>query len=110
MLVKQFGSEINGLNIYHDHLTIEHLISEADIKRGSDEDVVGNIGNLVLIDGRTNSEQLADKDPVEKIKLLTEIGYPVKAALIAGDHWSAAEVRSRAKTMAKKLFDSVIIR
>lgn len=106
-LSKQLGANANGLNIHHDNLTIEHLLPEAEIKKGSSEDVVGNIGNLILTDGKTNAENLAAKNPLEKIKILRDLSYPMEAALLTSDNWTEAEIRDRAKQMAKSLYYSV---
>lgn len=108
-LSKQLGANANGLNIHHDSLTIEHLLSEAEIKKGVSEDVVGNIGNLILTDGKTNAENLANKKPEEKIKILRGLNYPMDSALLVSDAWSAVEIKSRAKEMAKSLYESVAI-
>lgn len=109
-LSKQLGAEANGLQIHHDNLTIEHLIPEGSIKKGADEEIVGNIGNLLLTATKTNSDDLADKSPGEKIKLLTNKGYPIKSALINSENWTESEVRDRAKAMASFLYNSVTIR
>jgi len=106
-LSKQLGRNANGLNIHHDNLTIEHLLSEAEIRRGTSEELVGNIGNLILTDGRTNAENLAAKSPVEKIKILRELSYPMEAALLIGSTWTELEIKDRAKEMAKYLYGSV---
>lgn len=106
-LSRQLGTNANGLNIHHDSLTIEHLLPETQIRLGLDEDVVGNIGNLILTDGRTNAENLGAKSPVEKIKILQEINYPMETVLLRTTDWTQDEIRERAKEMAKSLYHSV---
>lgn len=108
-LSKQLGTNANGLNIHHENLTIEHLLSEAEIKKGVSEDMVGNIGNLILTDGKTNAENLANKNPEEKIKILRKLNYPMDSTLLISDVWSAVEIKIRAKKMAKLLYESVAI-
>ncbi|MDN4037581.1 DUF262 domain-containing protein [Massilia sp. YIM B02443] len=106
-LSKQLGENANGLNIQHESLTIEHLLPETKIRQGVSEELVGNIGNLILTDSRTNAENLASKDPVEKINFLREINYPLGAALLNSDKWDQQEIKGRAKGMAKALYYSV---
>lgn len=107
VLSKSLGNNSNGLNIHHDILTIEHLLPEADIKHGTPEDLVGNIGNLILTDARTNSENLAAKGPKEKLSILRSMSYPMTAAMLDYDEWSNTEIRERAQKLAKALYYSV---
>lgn len=106
-LSKQLGANANGLNIYHDNLTIEHLLSEVEIRKGASEELVGSIGNLILTDGRTNAENLAAKTPVEKIRILRDLNYPMEAAMLTARNWNELEIKDRAKAMAKSLYYSV---
>lgn len=108
-LSKQLGANANGLDIHHNNLTIEHLLSEAEIKKGASEDLVGNIGNLILTDGKTNAENLADKSPEEKILILRNLNYPMNSALLMSNVWGDVEIKGRAKKMAKVLYESVAI-
>ncbi|MFZ6772430.1 DUF262 domain-containing protein [Undibacterium sp. SXout7W] len=108
-LSRQLGEQINGLKINLDNLTIEHLLPESFIKKGTSEDVVGNIGNLLLVESKTNSDRLKDKEPSEKIKFLKEINYPVKKALVNNSEWSELEIRERSKEIAKVLYQLVKI-
>lgn len=108
-LSKQLGNSANGLDISHDGLTIEHVIPEADIKRGMSEDIVGNIGNLILVDSKTNSEQLSDKTPIEKMRLLENVGYPMSRALLMSNTWTEKEIRQRAKELAQQLYNSAAL-
>ena len=54
-----------------DELTIEHLLPQASNR---DASIVGQIGNLMLVDKRTN-DRLANKAFPEKKRLLLENGY-----------------------------------
>jgi len=108
-LSRQLGMLVNGFNVNHEALSIEHLISEADIKHGSNESIVGNIGNLLLIDAKTNSEELKNSNPIEKLKILQRINYPLKKSFIDSSDWSGANVTKRAKDMAFSLFNSMTL-
>ncbi len=91
-------------------MTLEHLIPEASLKIGVSENSVGNIGNLILVDATTNSEQLKNKEPKEKIKHLENINYPLNKTFITSTVWTEKEIQNRTKTMAKELYHLVKIR
>ena len=55
-------------------LTIEHLLPQSEINNGIDADVVGQIGNLILVDRKTN-EKLGEKSFPEKKTVLSNAGY-----------------------------------
>ena len=57
-------------------LTIEHLVPQEQIGNKWPEDIVGQIGNLILVDEKTN-EQLGTKSFSEKKKILLERGYQI---------------------------------
>ncbi|MCF4097609.1 HNH endonuclease family protein [Maritalea mediterranea] len=64
-----------------DDLTIEHLIPQASDR---DETIVGQIGNLILVDKVTNG-RLADRRFSEKKKILHESGYRLPSAFTEVD-------------------------
>ncbi|MEG4642741.1 DUF262 domain-containing HNH endonuclease family protein [Paracoccus sp. APAP_BH8] len=64
-----------------DDLTIEHLIPQASRKSGSKDSDIGRLGNLILIDTKTN-DALANKDFKEKKKILTAKGYKLPDLLL----------------------------
>ncbi|HCZ9577604.1 TPA: DUF262 domain-containing protein [Vibrio cholerae] len=106
-LCKLLGSQSNGLDINHVNLTIEHLIPESYIKKDVDEGIIGNIGNLVLTDARTNGHKLKNKDPMEKIALLKTNGYPLDTNFLNVGSWDKTQVEIRAKKIAKYVYTQV---
>ena len=108
ILSKLLGSESACLDIKHDTLTIEHLIPEAEIKNGTKCDLVGNIGNLILIDSKTNESKLGNKNIKEKMEILRENNYPMKTAFIDIDsEWNSESVLERSKKMSNSIYYSV---
>lgn len=99
-LCRLLGKNSNGLDINHSNLTIEHLLPEAKIKTGEDPDVIGSIGNLVLTDANTNGHMLKDKNSLEKIKILTENGYPLEQNYLLVTDWNKENVLERAKKIS----------
>jgi len=55
-------------------LTIEHLMPQSSSKSDEDHEVIGQIGNLVLVDSKTN-EELSNKEFKEKKVILKKNGY-----------------------------------
>lgn len=67
-----------------DDLTIEHLISQSSGKNGRTEAVIGQLGNLVLVDAKTN-EMLSTNDYKEKKSILLSRGYKLPDLLMSID-------------------------
>ena len=99
----------NGLDINLNNMTIEHIIPQSFIGNGFEEEAVASIGNLILTSEDVNSNMLANKSPVEKIKLLKSISYPLEKAVINSDDWSTETVNKRTKEMASKIYNELII-
>lgn len=57
-----------------EELTIEHLFPQAHISNEMPNEIVGQLGNLMLVDSKTNG-MLKEKPFVEKKKILKERGY-----------------------------------
>ncbi len=87
-------------------MTIEHILSESSL--GGDPDAyVANIGNLILLDRKTNSEIVTNKAPTDKFKILKEMNYPMKESLISDSCWSNEQIENRTKKMAEVIYDSL---
>ncbi|MCC7596182.1 DUF262 domain-containing protein [Janthinobacterium sp. FW305-129] len=106
-LSKQFGDKFGGIDINHDAMSIEHIISESTMKDGKSSDVVGSIGNLLLVDEKTNSEELMNLTVSEKIKKLKGNGYPLAKALVGEEFSENSRVQDRARSIAQHLYNSV---
>lgn len=109
ILSKQLGDAISCLNINHRLLTIEHYIPESAIKSGMSQDLVGCIGNLLLIDESTNNNVLKDSDIETKYKILQEKGYPLAQTFILSKDWGADEIKIRTEKIAHQLYYNVML-
>lgn len=67
-----------------DDLTIEHLLSQSMWKKGLPDSVIGQLGNLVLVDGETNN-LLSTNDFAEKKQILLKRGYKLPEILLDND-------------------------
>jgi hypothetical protein len=97
-------SECSGVSVNYDLMTIEHLASQSG---KLSEDIMGNIGNLLLCEARFNGDQLADKAFIEKKKILMESKVTLDTLIKTATDWTADEIDGRAKAMAKKAFTKV---
>lgn len=108
-LCRLLGKNSNGLDINHSYLTIEHLLPESTIKTGGAPEVVGSIGNLILTDANTNGHMLKDKSPSEKVKILTENGYPLEQNYLLVKDWSKEDIQERAKKISHFVYTEIKI-
>ncbi|EQA8865865.1 TPA: DUF262 domain-containing protein [Citrobacter braakii] len=109
ILSKQLGDAISCLNINHHLLTIEHYIPESAIKSGISGDIIGGIGNLLLIDEVTNNNILKNSAIEEKYKILRGSNYPLEKTYILSPLWGEQEVKQRTEMIAKQLYESITL-
>ncbi|AMJ70678.1 hypothetical protein AW879_12465 [Enterobacter cloacae] len=105
ILSKQLGDAISCLNINHHLLTIEHYIPESNIKSGVPGDIIGSIGNLLLIDEVTNNNILKNSVIAEKYSILNKSGYPLTQTYIMSPLWGEQEIKQRTEMIAKQLYN-----
>ncbi|MCU6178101.1 DUF262 domain-containing protein [Enterobacter roggenkampii] len=105
ILSKQLGDAISCLNINHHLLTIEHYIPESNIKSGVPGDIIGSIGNLLLIDETTNNNILKNSAIAEKYSILNKSGYPLTQTYIMSPLWGEQEIKQRTEMIAKQLYN-----
>lgn len=67
-----------------DDLTIEHLLPQSSSKDGKNDNVVGQIGNLILVDQDTNNK-LSTNDFRAKKSILIDAGYKLPDILMNAD-------------------------
>ncbi|MGY9523795.1 DUF262 domain-containing protein [Citrobacter freundii] len=109
ILSKQLGDAISCLNINHHLLTIEHYIPESAIKSGISGDIIGGIGNLLLIDEVTNNNILKNSAIETKYKILKDSNYPLEQTYILSPLWGEQEVKQRTEMIARQLYDSITL-
>ncbi|ESS57855.1 hypothetical protein EDP2_1683 [Enterobacter cloacae S611] len=107
ILSKQLGDAISCLNIDHHLLTIEHYIPESNIKSGVSGDIIGSIGNLLLIDEVTNNNVLKNSPIQEKYSILNKSGYPLNQTYIMTPLWGEQEIKQRTEMIAKQLYNTI---
>ena len=83
-----------------DDLTIEHLLPQSSSKSGVRDAVVGQIGNLVLVDAKTN-EMLSTNDYSQKKSILLQRGYKLPTDLLNQDELTDEVVMANTARIAK---------
>jgi hypothetical protein len=102
-LSKLIPSNNGGLTVDFDRLTIEHIVPESQME-SEEYSFVASIGNLILLDEKTNCEDLANKKPEDKFELLNSEKYPLRQSLIESDAWDKDTTEKRTKALAEKIY------
>ena len=101
------------MNIFNRHYEVEHISSVS--KWEGDEDVLNNIGNLLLIT-HTLNRSVGNKEFVDKIKMYKEADYDnltyVKEFVLAVEkdnitEFGINEIVKRGKDLAEYAYDHV---
>jgi len=90
-------------------MTIEHLLPEAEIRSDNDALVIGSIGNLILVDSKTNSEVLASLPYSRKLEILKEKNYPLDSSLLQKE-WSKEQINARTEKIVSEAYRKSKIR
>lgn len=90
-----------------DDLTIEHILSQENISSGTPEEIVGSIGNLILVSDQVNSK-LSSREFKAKKSILGSKGkaYDVGGVLDRVS-WGTDEIAARALLLAEVAYDKV---
>ncbi len=100
ILSRFMGKNINGLPVDYNYISIEHLLPQSK----GEEEIVGSIGNLILVDRGTNNEKLRNFDFSKKIEILKSKNYPFDPDLLKVSQWTEEEIKNRTNSMAYKAY------
>lgn len=98
---------LRRFSVYHQHKTlrdyddqtIEHIHPQSATDSQWTEEIVGSVGNLILLDEEANV-RLGSKNFAEKIKYLKENGYSLSGVLATSNDWSPDGVRQQTEDMS----------
>ncbi len=97
----------SGVTVDYDTMTVEHLVPQSQIGSGAfTEDIVGQVGNLILVSSALN-ERLSNKPFTEKKRILQESGYPLQPEIAKASDWTVAKITTRTEQMARDAYNSV---
>lgn len=83
-----------------DDLTIEHLLPQSAASGDEDDFSIGQIGNLVLVDAKTNS-MLSTNDFQQKKRILKDRGYKIPAVLDDADALTEEVIQANTMRIAE---------
>jgi len=81
-------------------LTIEHLLPQSSSKKGRSDHIIGQLGNLFLVDPKTN-EVLSTKDFRTKKQILIDRGYKLPDVLLNTDEARDAIIAKNTSRLAE---------
>jgi hypothetical protein len=97
----------SAITIDYDSMTIEHLASQSHIGTGGfTEDIVGQLGNLILVSEDLNNK-LANKPFNEKKQILKAAGYVIPKEIKYASTWTAKQITERTEMMAGEAYDKL---
>lgn len=97
-----------ALNLDYESLTIEHLVSQSTLKdtNTGKEQIVGGIGNLILVSTTINSNDLANKSIEDKMGILRSKQYPFLQNLLEYNFKGTdQEIENRLDKLSKKVYE-----
>jgi hypothetical protein len=94
-----------GAPVDYEKMTIEHVAPEKP-STGTAEASVGRLGNLLLLDGTTNSG-LGSKPFVKKRAAYVTASVPLDASLSGATEWTSLEIDMRTKALARMAYDRI---
>lgn len=106
ILIRINLAEKNSIIGTSNEWTIEHLVPQEKIGDGWSADVVGQLGNLMLVDADTN-ERLGTKPFSEKKKILLERKYRIPEEFSEVKCLTKKHILRRTKNISKKSRDQV---
>ena len=108
LLARFDAASRRGSVVDYDAMTIEHLAPQNPPSSSPvPVELVGSIGNLLLIPGELN-EQLANKPFKKKREILLSAGVPLDNIIRnASDAWQADEIQRRTKALAERAQEEV---
>jgi hypothetical protein len=83
-----------------DDLTIEHLVPQSSSKLDKDHLILGQIGNLILVDQKTNGV-LSTSEFSEKKKILKDRGYVLPSMLDGVDKLDEETIRANTQRISQ---------
>lgn len=95
------------LTVDYSTMTIEHLAPQSRIgQNGLTEQIVGQIGNLILVSDPANTK-LGNKSFAEKKKVLIDAGFSLPSEIAAAKEWGAKQIIRRTEKLAVEAYNKL---
>ncbi len=92
--------------IDYKNMSIEHIYSQ-NATIALEENTIGQIGNLFLVDYAFNSEKLKSKSFTEKKKLLMENNYPLDKIINDSTTFGKEQIESRTNSISEVAYNRI---
>ena len=97
----------SGIEINYDAMTIEHLLAQNPKQKSTGHDEsFGLIGNLLLLDEKTNNK-LSNKSFNDKITILQKTSIYLDSIISKSSTWTSVEIEKRTIELAKVAYNTV---
>ena len=94
-------------SIDYSQMTIEHLMPQSAISNQNiDDEIVGQIGNLILVPEHLNNK-LKDKGFLEKKQILLDNGFNLPDDISSLQTWGEEEIKKRTSRMAEVAYTKI---
>ena len=98
---------VTAVTIDFDGMTIEHLVPQSQIGSGAiTKEIVGQIGNLILVPGKLN-EKLANKSFKEKKKILVGEGVSLPSEFATLNDLTPLEIEKRTANLSELAYKKI---
>lgn len=106
ILTRFMNQKSTGVSVDFDAMTIEHILPQSK-SVSPEEDYIGSIGNLILIDSKTNSEELNDHCFLRKKEILSSKNYPLDDYISKSSTWEKDQINERTKLLSQDAFSKL---
>jgi hypothetical protein len=98
----------NGVVLDYSQMTIEHVASQSSPASSAvSDDMIGSVGNLLLVEKGFNGSSLGNKPFAAKRSLLQKSKVFLDPVLAKAADWTDVEISDRAKWLAETAFKTV---
>lgn len=106
ILSRFLDKKSTGLSINIEQMTIEHILPQSE-ESDNNSNHIGSIGNLILIDSKTNSEELKNHSFHKKRNILINKKYPLDEIILESDSWEGKDIQQRLSSMCKEAYNNL---
>jgi uncharacterized protein with ParB-like and HNH nuclease domain len=106
-VLTEFWKAAGNIPVERDAMTIEHLVPQKAIgTNGYSEEIVGQIGNLILVPTKLNLK-LGSKPFKQKKRLLEAAKNPLPSDVAEAAEWRPDDIVRRTQALAEKAYNEV---
>lgn len=95
-----------GVVVDYSAMTVEHLYAQHPPANPMPEEIIGMLGNLILVDAPLN-DRLANRPVIEKIAILREAGYPLDDILANAGDFNQDVIERRTDYLAEDAYQRI---